>query len=70
MDKNNRSPSQEPLLLGVDEVARRLGLGRSKVYELLLKRELTSLRVGRRRLVPRQSLDEFVAKRLAEDTLT
>lgn len=62
--------TQTPLLLGVEEAARQLGLGRSKVYELLLRRELTSLRVGRRRLVPRHSLDEFIARRLAEETHT
>lgn len=70
MDANELEHTRTPLLLGVEEAAHQLGLGRSKVYELLLTHELTSLRIGRRRLVPRHALDEFVARCLARDSGT
>lgn len=61
------SDESQHLLLTVEQAGRMLGLGRSKTYELVLKRELASLRVGRRRLVPRRSLEEFVVRRLEEE---
>ena len=61
-----KGSDQPPLLLSVEQAARLLGLGRSKAYELVLTRKLASIRVGRRRLVPRTCVDEFVARRIAD----
>lgn len=62
--------SESPrMLLDVKEAAHRLGIGRSKLYQLLQTRELVSVRVGRRRLVVPESLGDFIAKRVAEDAV-
>ena len=54
------------IFLRVEETARVLALGRSKVYELMLSGELRSLKVGRARRIPVEALNEYVAKKLAE----
>ena len=52
----------EKLLLNVDEGASLLGLGRSRFYALLASGELQSLKIGRRRLIPRQALLELITR--------
>lgn len=47
-------------LLTVDEAARRLGMGRTYVYTLVLRGELPSVKLGRSRRVPVQALREYV----------
>ena len=59
IDLNVRSDHR--LLLTVEEAADRLGIGRSLMYELLRDRQVTSVRIGRLRRVPAESLIEFVA---------
>ena len=56
----------EKLLYTVPEAAMRLGLGRSLVYELVMRGEIISIKIGRARRVPVSALDQFVA-RLAEE---
>lgn len=48
-------------LLRAEEVARLLGIGRSKTYELIASGELPSLRIGRLVRVPRHALDRWIA---------
>ena len=43
-----------------DRAAELIGLGRTKTYELIRTGELRSLKVGRRRLVPLEAIDEFL----------
>jgi len=50
------------LLVSAEEAAAILSLGRSKIFELLAAGTLESLTVGRRRLIPRQALTEFVER--------
>lgn len=50
------------LLLCPEEVAEALGLGRSKVYELLASGRLRSVKVGRSRRVTVDQLQTFVAE--------
>lgn len=52
----------EQLLLRPEQAAAILGLGRTKLYELLATNALESYTIGRRRLVPRDALDTFVAR--------
>lgn len=49
-------------LLSVEEAADRLGIGRSAVYAEVAAGRLATLKIGRRRLVPEQSLAAFVAR--------
>lgn len=55
----------EPLLLTVAEAAALLGLGRTTLYELILRGDLMTVKIGRARRVPVASLQQFVAS-LAE----
>ncbi len=47
-------------LLRVYEVARLLGIGRSKTYELIARGDLPSLRIGRLVRVPRHALEQWI----------
>lgn len=49
------------LLLTVEEAADRLGIGRSLMYELIRCGQIASIRVGRLRRVPLESLMDYVA---------
>ena len=51
----------EQILLKPTEAARALGIGRSKLYELMREGSLRSIRIGTCRRVPAAALDEFVA---------
>ena len=58
--------TEPPMLLGIDQAALTMGIGRSKCYQLIRRGELASLVIGRRRLVPRQAIDDFIRKRLSD----
>lgn len=58
--------SKSPILLTVNEAATRLGLGKTKVYELLRSSELASVRIGAARRIPTRALEEYVERLLAE----
>jgi excisionase family DNA binding protein len=51
----------DKLLLTPAEAARALGVGRTKVYELMASGALASVQIGRCRRVPREALTELVA---------
>ncbi len=51
----------DKLLLTTTEAAKALGIGRSKVYELLQTGQLTSVRIGASRRVPADAVHTFVA---------
>ena len=59
--------TQGQLLLRVEEAARRLGVGRSTMYGLILDGEVESVRIGRLRRVPSEALSAYLA-RLREET--
>lgn len=52
---------EEKLLLSIPEVMEITGLGRSFLMEKLLRREIGSVKCGRRRLVPRTAIEAYVA---------
>ena len=53
----------EPILCSITEAGRALGLGRSKVYELINEGNLETVHIGRRRLIHIESIEAFVNKR-------
>ena len=55
----------EKLLLSPEEAAAVLGIGRSRVFELMRERDLLSVRIGRSRRVPVAAIRSYV-ERLAE----
>ena len=50
----------ERLLLRAEEVQKALGLGRSKVYEMMACGELPTIRIGRSVRVPADGLREWL----------
>ena len=50
----------DKLTLSVVEVSATLGLSRTKTYDLVRSGRLPSVRIGRRILVPRQAILEFL----------
>jgi len=54
--------------LGIRQAAEWLGISRSRLYELLAEGGIPTVRIGRRRVVPRAALRAFLAERLAETT--
>jgi excisionase family DNA binding protein len=50
----------DKLLLRPEEVAERLSLGRTTVYEAIRSGRLESLKIGASRRVPVEALDRFV----------
>jgi excisionase family DNA binding protein len=54
------------LLLTVEETAILLRLGRTQTYELVMLGKIQSVKIGRRRLVVRDSLQNFISHLLDE----
>jgi len=55
-------PDMEPLLLKAGDVAKLLGLGRSKVFAMLAVGELPVIRIGRSVRVPRAALEGWISE--------
>lgn len=58
----------EKLLLRPTEAAEAIGIGRSKMYELLAAGKLPSIRIGASVRVPVDALRAWVERQLAERT--
>jgi excisionase family DNA binding protein len=56
----NDVASPAPLLLTVEEAAKRLGVGRTTFYRLVMSGEVESVPLGRLRRIPAECLDEYV----------
>jgi excisionase family DNA binding protein len=63
-------PITETILLRAEEVALLLGLGRTKVYEMVAAGELPAVRIGRCLRVPREDLRQWVRLRIQEQADT
>jgi excisionase family DNA binding protein len=55
----------EPLLLTIPQVATMLGLGRSKVYDLIREEGLPTAKFGTAIRVPAEELKQWVKQRIA-----
>jgi excisionase family DNA binding protein len=56
------------LAYSIDEAFPALSIGRTQLFDLLRRGEITSVKVGRRRLIPAASLDAYLARLIAEQT--
>lgn len=56
----------EKLLLTADEAADVLNLGKSTVYDLIRLRLLTSIKIGKRRLVPTDACRDMITRLIEE----
>jgi excisionase family DNA binding protein len=57
---------QDVVLLTLPAAMNRLSISRSSLYELMALGEIVSIKLGRSRRVPSASIDDFVARRVAE----
>ena len=55
-----------PLLLTPAQAAARLSIARSSLYELLLRGEGGSIKIGRSRRVPLAALADYIARKVRE----
>lgn len=53
-----------PLAHRIPEACRRLGVGRSSLYELIKSGEVKTIKIGTRTLVPETELQKVVASRM------
>lgn len=51
-------------LLTIKEVATRLALGRTTVYELIGRHELKTIKVGRCRRIPESVVDQWISQQI------
>ena len=58
------------LLLTVPEACEQLRISRWSFYQLVQRRQLTTIKIGGRRLVPTASLGDFVAREVAKEMTT
>lgn len=58
--------AQQARLHQIPSAQDRLGLGRSKLYELLESGALRSVKVGKRRLIPESAIVEYIERLEAE----
>jgi len=56
----------ESLLLSVEELARALSVSKATAYALCWEGQIASMKLGRRRLIRRGDLNDFIKRRLAE----
>jgi excisionase family DNA binding protein len=63
------SPKQtntpEPIAYSVEDAARAIGLGRTKLFELIRTGQITAVKVGGRTLVPVDGLRRFLIRKMA-----
>jgi excisionase family DNA binding protein len=57
-------------LLRIEEVARRLAISRSRVYEMLDRGEIRALKLGKSRRVRVAEVDDFVERTAAAQAVT
>jgi excisionase family DNA binding protein len=60
----------EKLLLTPEEAAEALGVGRSRVYDLMRTRQLPSVRIGKSRRVTVAAVHAYVERLAEQDALT
>ncbi|MEV6955392.1 helix-turn-helix domain-containing protein [Streptomyces sp. NPDC051183] len=51
--------------LTVTEAARRIGIGRTKLYEYVSSGEIASVKIGSLRRIPAEAVNEFLIRRLS-----
>lgn len=60
--------AMEPALLTVPEALKQLGgISKWSLYQLIHSRQLESIRIGRRRLIPKTAITKLIEKLTRED---
>jgi excisionase family DNA binding protein len=50
----------ETIAASINDTAKALGLGRTKIYELIAQKKLETIKIGRRRLVKAESIRKLI----------
>ncbi|MCJ7420945.1 helix-turn-helix domain-containing protein [Sphingomicrobium astaxanthinifaciens] len=50
-----------PITISINDAAQAMGIGRTKLYELINKGDVTAVKVGRRTLIKTSSIEAFVS---------
>jgi excisionase family DNA binding protein len=58
--------TQVRLLYSVEEAAELLGIGRTFMFELVATRQVDSIKVGKRRKIPRAALEGYISRLTSE----
>ncbi|MAW99936.1 MULTISPECIES: helix-turn-helix domain-containing protein [Stakelama] len=58
----DRDRLDTPICVRADRAAQMLGIGKTKLYELIGSGELELVHIGRRSLILKSSIDDFVAR--------
>ena len=59
-------PPVEPICVRIDDAARMIGVGRTKLYELIATGELEAVKIGKATRVTTASLQKFVKLRVSD----
>ncbi len=68
--QNTSTPNVIPygrLAVAPAEAACMLGLGKTKLYELMADNELLSIKIGTRRLIRVRDIESFLSRRISAD---
>ena len=60
MKRKKPTPTGEAKTVSVEQAGRELGIGRNQAYEAIRRKEIPSIRIGKRLLVPRAALDRML----------
>jgi excisionase family DNA binding protein len=52
----------KPRLLSIKQAVYELGISRTALYELIAARKIKTVKIGRRRFVPSEAIEEFIAE--------
>lgn len=58
----NPGPDRTPLAHAIPTACRRLGVGRTMLYELIKRGELRAVKIGGRRLIPESELKRLLSE--------
>ncbi|MCZ7526569.1 MAG: helix-turn-helix domain-containing protein [Acidimicrobiia bacterium] len=56
----------QPVLYSIADATLVLGIGRTRLYQLMRSGEIETVHIGRRRLIPSASIDALVARLRSE----
>ena len=65
MNKLYTNYDQLPIVLNADQLALALGISRANAYQLMHSKGFPTLRIGKRMMVPKDRLIEWMAKKIA-----
>lgn len=60
MDNKNNLFKEYPDVIDIDDLTKMLGIGKNKAYELIHTNAIQSIRVGRKHIIPKFRVIEFL----------